>query len=84
MRARCWGASRGLAALEETLWRRKATAPAKSYTKRLFEDPVLLRRKPGAARARVHTNRRHEEQTSGGSERESNPPRQPQGCRQRC
>ena len=35
----------GLGALQETLMRRKVSAPPKSYTKRLFENPELLRQK---------------------------------------
>ena len=35
----------GLGALQETLMRRKESAPPKSYTKRLFENPTLLRQK---------------------------------------
>lgn len=38
----CWGAARGLAALEETLRARVAAAPAGSYTRRLLDDPGLL------------------------------------------
>ena len=41
----CWGEAGGLSHLEQTLVSRKRSAPPKSYTKRLFEDPVLLRRK---------------------------------------
>eukprot|EP00939_MAST-03C_sp_MAST-3C-sp1_P001053 g1053.t1 len=41
----CWGDQTGLGALEETLWQRRESAPAKSYTKRLFDDPKLLRHK---------------------------------------
>ena len=33
----------GLKHLEHTLYSRKASAPEGSYTKRLFEDPELLR-----------------------------------------
>ncbi|KAG7916668.1 hypothetical protein KL934_002785 [Ogataea polymorpha] len=40
--ASCFGSSKGLAALEATLWDRKANAPEGSYTKRLFEDEKLL------------------------------------------
>ena len=35
----------GLGALQETLMKRKVSAPPKSYTKRLFENPQLLRQK---------------------------------------
>lgn len=38
----CWGESRGLRALERTLQDRKRSAPAGSYTARLFNDPALL------------------------------------------
>ena len=41
----CWGKASGMAELELTLRARRASAPEGSYTKRLFEDPVLLRRK---------------------------------------
>ncbi len=41
----CWGFPRGLRALQETLEARKASAPAGSYTKRLFDDSALLRDK---------------------------------------
>uniref|UniRef100_A0A0G4HM72 Phosphoribosyl-AMP cyclohydrolase domain-containing protein n=1 Tax=Chromera velia CCMP2878 TaxID=1169474 RepID=A0A0G4HM72_9ALVE len=44
-RRTCWSAAAGLRALEETLKGRLKTAPAGSYTKRLFEDPQLLRHK---------------------------------------
>ncbi|KAG7756281.1 hypothetical protein KL947_003887 [Ogataea haglerorum] len=43
--ASCFGSSKGLAALEATLWDRKTTAPEGSYTKRLFEDEKLLNAK---------------------------------------
>ncbi len=43
--ATCWGAHRGLGALEATLQTRRAHAPAGSYTARLFEDRGLLRAK---------------------------------------
>merc|ERR1712146_80543 len=36
---------KGLWSLQETLMRRKVSAPPKSYTKRLFENPQLLRQK---------------------------------------
>lgn len=38
----CFGADRGLGALERTLSRRIAEAPAGSYTRRLLDDPELL------------------------------------------
>jgi phosphoribosyl-ATP pyrophosphohydrolase len=38
----CFGAARGLAALDRTLAARVADAPAGSYTRRLFDDPTLL------------------------------------------
>lgn len=38
----CWGESRGLTALERTLHDRRESAPAGSYTARLFNDPTLL------------------------------------------
>lgn len=41
----CWGESRGLRHLEETLTKRLIDAPAGSYTKRLFDDEQLLRDK---------------------------------------
>ena len=41
----CWGEPRGLKHLEATLQDRLKSAPAGSYTKRLFEDPELLRDK---------------------------------------
>lgn len=44
-RASCFGHLSGLAALEETLLARLESAPEKSYTRRLFSDPELLRAK---------------------------------------
>lgn len=41
----CWGEPRGLRHLEGTLQERLKSAPEGSYTKRLFEDPDLLRDK---------------------------------------
>jgi phosphoribosyl-ATP pyrophosphohydrolase/phosphoribosyl-AMP cyclohydrolase/histidinol dehydrogenase len=41
----CWGEEGGLSALERTLASRMVDAPAGSYTKRLFDDPQLLRHK---------------------------------------
>jgi len=41
----CFGPERGLVALMETLVGRAASAPEGSYTKRLLDDPVLLRAK---------------------------------------
>mmetsp|Transcript_4851 Transcript_4851/g.9597 ORF Transcript_4851/g.9597 Transcript_4851/m.9597 type:complete len:463 (-) Transcript_4851:219-1607(-) len=41
----CWGASHGLNHLEAMLTSRRASAPEGSYTKRLFDDPELLRDK---------------------------------------
>lgn len=41
----CFGEDRGLGALDRTLRKRLAEAPAGSYTKRLFEDADLLRSK---------------------------------------
>ncbi|GAB4549261.1 MAG: hypothetical protein Tsb0013_10360 [Phycisphaerales bacterium] len=41
----CFGAGHGIAALERTLRERLASAPAGSYTRRLFDDPDLLRSK---------------------------------------
>jgi phosphoribosyl-ATP pyrophosphohydrolase/phosphoribosyl-AMP cyclohydrolase/histidinol dehydrogenase len=41
----CWGEPRGLRHLEETLQERLKSAPEGSYTKRLFDDPALLRDK---------------------------------------
>jgi len=43
--ATCWGPSTGLGALEQTLHARLHDAPAGSYTRRLFDDPALLRAK---------------------------------------
>lgn len=44
-RPSCFGDLNGLAALENTLRSRLESAPEGSYTKRLFNDPVLLRSK---------------------------------------
>jgi phosphoribosyl-ATP pyrophosphohydrolase/phosphoribosyl-AMP cyclohydrolase len=41
----CWGPDRGLGALEATLQARLADAPPGSYTRRLLDDPALLRAK---------------------------------------
>ena len=41
----CWGEPRGLRHLEGTLAKRLVDAPAGSYTKRLFDDEMLLRDK---------------------------------------
>ena len=41
----CWGPDRGLGALARTLAARVAEAPAGSYTRRLLDDPDLLRAK---------------------------------------
>eukprot|EP00547_Thalassionema_nitzschioides_P005760 CAMPEP_0194219836 /NCGR_PEP_ID=MMETSP0156-20130528/26974_1 /TAXON_ID=33649 /ORGANISM="Thalassionema nitzschioides, Strain L26-B" /LENGTH=455 /DNA_ID=CAMNT_0038949647 /DNA_START=35 /DNA_END=1402 /DNA_ORIENTATION=+ len=41
----CWGEPRGLRHLEQTLSDRLQSAPEGSYTKRLFDDPELLRDK---------------------------------------
>lgn len=41
----CWGGERGLPALARTLAARAADAPAGSYTRRLLDDPALLRAK---------------------------------------
>lgn len=41
----CWGEAKGLAHLEDQLVSRLRDAPAGSYTKRLFNDPTLLRNK---------------------------------------
>jgi phosphoribosyl-ATP pyrophosphohydrolase len=41
----CWGNPRGISHLQETLQDRLQSAPEGSYTKRLFEDPTLLREK---------------------------------------
>ncbi|MCB9741646.1 MAG: phosphoribosyl-ATP diphosphatase [Alphaproteobacteria bacterium] len=41
----CWGPDRGLGALERTLRARLGAAPEGSYTRRLLEDPALLRAK---------------------------------------
>ncbi|KAF7355382.1 Histidine biosynthesis trifunctional protein [Mycena sanguinolenta] len=44
-RQSCFGETSGLPALEKTLRARLESAPEGSYTKRLFNDPVLLRAK---------------------------------------
>lgn len=62
----CWGDTPGvdgIGALERTLAARRRDAPAGSYTKRLFDDPALLRNKVttvgrGAAIGRVPPARR--------------------------
>jgi phosphoribosyl-ATP pyrophosphohydrolase / phosphoribosyl-AMP cyclohydrolase / histidinol dehydrogenase len=41
----CWGGPHGLRHLEQVLQDRMRSAPAGSYTKRLFDDPTLLRDK---------------------------------------
>ncbi|KAL9078754.1 MAG: hypothetical protein Q9157_002342 [Trypethelium eluteriae] len=41
----CFGNYRGLAKLQRTLRSRKESAPEGSYTKRLFDDPTLLKAK---------------------------------------
>lgn len=41
----CWGDQRGMGALARTLAARVADAPAGSYTRRLLDDPALLRAK---------------------------------------
>lgn len=41
----CWGEPRGLRHLQGTLQERLKSAPEGSYTKRLFDDPHLLRDK---------------------------------------
>ncbi|MCH7814761.1 MAG: phosphoribosyl-ATP diphosphatase [Planctomycetes bacterium] len=41
----CWGSERGLAALVRRLHDRASQAPPESYTRRLLEDPQLLRAK---------------------------------------
>ncbi|OQS05498.1 histidine biosynthesis trifunctional protein [Thraustotheca clavata] len=41
----CWGPSQGIRHLQSTLQERKNSAPAGSYTKRLFDDMNLLRNK---------------------------------------
>jgi phosphoribosyl-ATP pyrophosphohydrolase/phosphoribosyl-AMP cyclohydrolase/histidinol dehydrogenase len=43
--ATCFGHYQGLSRLQQTLQTRKASAPAGSYTARLFNDPQLLRAK---------------------------------------
>ena len=43
--AGCWGEAEGLARLERTLAARRSGAPPGSYTRRLFDDPALLRAK---------------------------------------
>ncbi|KAI0921049.1 hypothetical protein AcW2_006149 [Taiwanofungus camphoratus] len=44
-RSSCFGEARGLSALERTLQSRLSSAPEGSYTRRLFQDPDLLRAK---------------------------------------
>ena len=44
-RSSCFGASRGISKLQKTLQARKSSAPAGSYTARLFKDPKLLQAK---------------------------------------
>ena len=41
----CWGHERGLQKLESTLRERKLSAPEGSYTKKLFDNPDMLRKK---------------------------------------
>lgn len=41
----CWGPAGGLPALARTMAERRERAPAGSYTRRLFDDPGLLRAK---------------------------------------
>eukprot|EP01038_Epipyxis_sp_PR26KG_P009763 gene9763-13134_t len=41
----CWGPERGIQRLQSMLQERKQSAPVGSYTKRLFDDPDLLRKK---------------------------------------
>ena len=41
----CWGAERGLGALERRLAVLRDDAPSRSYTRRLLDDPALLRSK---------------------------------------
>ena len=41
----CWGNPRGILHLQETLQDRFQSAPVGSYTKRLFDNPMLLREK---------------------------------------
>lgn len=41
----CWGEAGGLYHLQQTLAERLKSAPAGSYTKKLFDDPTLLRHK---------------------------------------
>ena len=48
--ASCWGMSEGFHGLQTTLYQRKRSAPPGSYTKRLFDDPTLLRNKPSRRR----------------------------------
>lgn len=43
--ATCWGPAHGLDALASTLAARRQDAPPGSYTRRLLEDPLLLRAK---------------------------------------
>lgn len=43
--ATCWGPARGVDALAATLVERVRTAPAGSYSRRLLDDPALLRAK---------------------------------------
>lgn len=41
----CWGPAGGLPALARTMAERRERAPAGSYTRRLFDDPALLKAK---------------------------------------
>lgn len=41
----CWGPEKGVQKLENLLFDRRKSAPEGSYTKRLFDDPDLLRKK---------------------------------------
>eukprot|EP01036_Dinobryon_divergens_P030071 gene30071-39265_t len=41
----CWGQEQGLQKLESLLKERRLSAPEGSYTKRLFDDPQLLKKK---------------------------------------
>ena len=49
----CFGDTRGLAELERTIAARSASAPAGSYTRRLLDEPGLLRAKLGEEAAEL-------------------------------
>jgi phosphoribosyl-ATP pyrophosphohydrolase/phosphoribosyl-AMP cyclohydrolase/histidinol dehydrogenase len=66
----CWGEAGGLYALQRTLQGRKASAPIGSYSKRLFDEPALLRHKlleEAQVRARARGQGRGREQRGWGT-----------------